>query len=98
MRETFPLCLRSSAIAWHTAELTAIKREFFTTATPIETICNTLIHKFKEPTSTAFKTLLISKYTLSDVRAGYTLRSYILSGLRLARSASFKGWHCLLVL
>lgn len=75
MHESALACLRRPALEWHSHELTSIKREFYTVST-MARFCDALIARFKVQTSAALHSLQIERFTMLDLRAGCTLRSY----------------------
>ncbi|CAG8950508.1 hypothetical protein HYFRA_00007005 [Hymenoscyphus fraxineus] len=81
-------CLRGSALAWYTAELSDLERAGLRTGS-LDLLLGTLIARFKEPSALSLKKLHMLKYNTQDVRQQKEPATYVQEVVRLAKGAGF---------
>ena len=82
-------CLRGQALNWWLTELSGLQRELMKTAR-LETVCDTLIERFKMPSSSALDQLNRSYYAYVQIRNGKHISEHLSTCFRLCRHAGFK--------
>jgi len=70
---------------WHSAELSETERDLLADAT-IDSIIRQLKRRFQERPEVALVSLNRERYTLSDLRAGKSIRAFTARVLRLSRA------------
>lgn len=89
LRTAIPLCLRGSALIWHTTELSDLeKRLLRSKSTPVEEWYITLTARFKERTPLALAKMQASRYTMADARDRKDPRFYVQDVMRYAKAAN----------
>lgn len=85
------ICLRGTALMWHTAELSDMTRRILTYGEDVDEWIQTLITRFKFQASTATSQLLRKRYIMKNVRRSKKSREYVQKVIRLAKSTEMES-------
>lgn len=86
-------CLRGTAIAWATFELSDFENDLLRTLPVQEGWIKQLITRFKARTSMALQQLEELSYSYADIRAGKTPRMFVQEFLRICRAVGLNEKH-----
>ena len=92
VRDILPMCLQGSALAWHSNELSELKKDILPTATYNQWY-NALIRRFKERTSMALRNLQMKRYMMADARNGKDSHSYAQVMFCHVKAAEMRSVH-----
>ena len=85
VKEVWTTCLQSTALNWHSTELTNLERTALAGGN-LELVCSELERHFKRNPSEALQALQARKFTLLEVMQGKTLRPFIQSVVKDAKA------------
>lgn len=85
VKEVWTTCLQSTALSWHSTELTNLERTALSNGN-LDLVCSELERQFKRNVSVALSALQGKKLTLLDIRQGKTLRPFIQSVVKDAQA------------
>ena len=85
-------CLRGSALAWYTSELSNLERiGLRNDENGVEEWCQALKNRFKESAAVSLASLTSTKYTMADARNHREPAAYVQTILRHAKSANIES-------
>lgn len=87
-------CLRGTAIAWYTEELSSLERTgLWNDTNRVQAWCSALEARFREPISLAFERLSKEKYTVTDARNRRKPSAYVQAIIRHSEASGFTTQH-----